>query len=265
MLPGRRTFFSQFSRAVWLAGICLLLASVDLLAAPGRSSLVCREDLSPAHREELAVKLRKITGLSNLEFDHRGALLASTNEIAGGSKTARNLILNAIDGRNAVVLEDASNRSDVAFCRVIPGRWKKASVANPPAFVVQIDFVDFERLIGDERALEAFNVGWGFLHELDHIVNDSADAASSGETGECEAHLNQMRRECNLPERTDYFFTLSPLTTNSTFITRLVRLAFEEPRTATDKKASSKKRRYWLTWDATVVGGLEQNQVAELR
>ncbi|HUS11252.1 MAG TPA: hypothetical protein VMZ30_12370 [Pyrinomonadaceae bacterium] len=267
MLLGiRRTFFSQFSRAAWLAGTCLLLAPVDLLVAGGRSSLVCREDLSPVHREELAVKLRKITGLTDLEFDYTGTLSASKNEVAGGSKTARDLILNAIDGRNAVVLEDASNRSDVAFCRVIAGRWKKASAADPPGFVVQIDFVDFERLIGDERALEAFNVGWGFLHELDHIVNNSADAASDGETGECEAHLNQMRRESNLPERTNYFYTLSPLTTDSTFITRLVRLAFEEPTAATNKKAASgKKKRYWLTWDATVVGGLERNQVAGLR
>jgi hypothetical protein len=268
MLPGtRRTFFSGISRSPWLAGIFLLLAPIELLAVHGRSSLVCREDLSPAHREELAIKLRKITGLSNLKFDDNGTLSASTNDIAGGSKTARDLILNAIDGRNAVVLEDASNRSDVAFCRVIPGKWKKTAPDNPPVFVVQIDFADFDRLIGDARARDAFNVGWGFLHELDHIVNDTADAMSLDETGECEAHLNQMRRECQLPERTDYFFTLSPLTEDSAFMTRLVRLAFEEPTTTTNKKpaSSKKKQRYWLTWDATMVGGLEQNQVAALR
>lgn len=262
MLPGiRRTFFSQFFRAAWLAGMCLLLAPVDLLAARGGGGLVCREDLSPGHREELAIKLRKITGLTNLEFDYTGTLSASTNEVAGGSKTARDLILNAIDGRNAVVLEDASNRSDVAFCRVLAGKWKKASAANPPAFVVQIDFVDFERLIGDERALEAFNVGWGFLHELDHIVNDSADAASAGETGECEAHLNQMRRECNVPQRADYFYTLLPLSTDTTSMTKLVRLAFDQ-----EHPTAKKKKRYWVLWDANVVGGLDgRKQSASLR
>ncbi|HEV2829063.1 MAG TPA: hypothetical protein VGW76_15815, partial [Pyrinomonadaceae bacterium] len=155
---------------------------------------------------------------------------------------------------------DASNSADVAFGRVIPGRWKKASAANRPVFVVQIDFADFDRVIGDERVREAYNVGWGFLHELDHVVNDTVDATSAGETGECEAHLNQMRRECDLPERRDYYYTLSPLTADSTFMTRLVRLAFEEPNTA-----RRKKKRYWLTWDATVVGGLEQNQVVALR
>ena len=260
MLPGTlRIFFSHISRE-GLAGILLLLAPIDLFAGHSRSNIVCREDLSPAHRKQLAIDLRKITGLSDLEFDDDGTLSASTNQIAGGSTTARHLILNAIDGRNAVVLEDASDSAEVAFGRVIPGKWKNLNPDNPPAFVIQIDFQDFDRLMGDERALEAFNVGWGFLHELDHIVNDSVDATSAGEIGECEAHLNQMRRECNLPERKDYFFTPSPLTADSTFMTRLVRLAFEEPNTA-----SRKKKRYWLTWDATMVGGLEQNQVAALR
>ena len=159
-----------------------------------------------------------------------------------------------------VVIEDASNRSDVAFCRVIPGKWKNATSNSPTAFVVQIDFADFERVIGDERALEAFNVGWGLLHELDHIANDSPDAVSLGEKGECEAHINQMRRECNLPERADYFSTLLPGTADSTFPTRLVRLAFEQR-----QPEANKKKRYWVIWDANVVGGLEQNQLAVLR
>jgi hypothetical protein len=142
---------------------------------------------------------------------------------------------------------------------VIPGRWKTNAASAPPAFVVQIDFADFEQVVGDEQALEAFNVGWGFLHELDHVVNDDADATSLGETGECEAHINQMRRECNLPERADYFSTLLPLTTDSAFMNRFVRLAFEQ------QLPANKKKRYWVVWDANVVGGLEQNQIAALR
>jgi hypothetical protein len=168
--------------------------------------------------------------------------------------------VNSIHGRNVIVIEDASNSSDVAFARVIPGRWKTNVTGNPPVFVVQIDFVDFDQLVGDERALQSFNVGWGLLHELDHTVNDSPDAMSLGETGECEAHINQMRRECNLPERTEYFSTLLPLTADSTFMTRFVRLAFEQQQLATNRK-----KRYWIIWDANVVGGLEQNQIAVLR
>lgn len=261
MLPRPRGISSSsIIRAAWLAGIVLLLLPVDLLAEQGRSNVVCREGLSPAHREQLASRLQKITGLTDLKFDNNGILRSAANRIAGGSKSARELLAEAINGRNVVVIEEANNRSDVAFCRVIPGRWTKNADGKPPVFVVQIDFADFDQLVGDERALAAFNVGWGLLHELDHVVNDSPDAVSFGETGECEAHINQMRRECNLPERADYFFTLSPLATNTTFMTRLVRLAFEEQEPATNKK-----KHYWLTWDANVVGGLEQNQIAVLR
>lgn len=260
MLP--RTYgipFSQLLRAAWLGGILLLLAPLNLIADQNHSNVVCREELSPAHREELAAKLRKITGFSNLKFDREGILRLGNSEPVGGSATARELVANAIHGRNVVVIEDASRRSDVAFCRVIPGRWKANAASAPPAFVVQIDFADFEQVVGDEQALEAFNVGWGFMHELDHVVNDDADATSLGETGECEAHINQMRRECNLPQRADYFSTLLPLTTDSAFMTRFVRLAFEQ------QLPANKKKRYWVVWDANVVGGLDQSQIAALR
>ena len=68
-----------------------------------------------------------------------------------------------------------------------------------------------------------------------------------------------MRRECDLPERAGYFFTPSPLAADTTFTTRFVRLAFEE-----EKSATNKKKRYWLLWDANVVGGLAPNQIAAL-
>jgi hypothetical protein len=218
-----------------------------------------REDLSPAHREQLAAKLRKITGFPDLKFDNDGILLQGSRAPIGGSASARELIANAIAGRDVVVIEDVSNHAEVAFCRVVPGNWKNAA-GSPAAFVVQIDFTDFDQLVGDKRALEAFNVGWGLLHELNHIVNDSPDATSLGEAGECEAHINQMRRECNLPQRADYFYTLLPLPTDSVFMTRFVRLAFEQ-----QQPQAKKKKRYWVIWDANLVGGLEQNQVAALR
>jgi hypothetical protein len=217
--------------------------------------------VSSEHRDVLAAKLRKITGWSDLTFDHNGTLRAGNKEAVGGSKAARELVTKAIEGPNAIVLEEANRRSDVVFCRVVPGKWKHQTSENPPVYVVLIDFADFEYLMGDDRALSAFDVGWAILHELDHIVNDSGDPASPGETGECEAHINQMRRECNLPERTDYFYTYFPVSTDSTFITRFVRLAFVE-----EGAVLNKKRHYWLLWDANRVGGLdEQNQIATLR
>lgn len=261
MLPRPRGIrFSPITRAVGLAGILLLLPPSDLRAEQNRNHVVCREELSPQRREQLAAKLRHITGLPDLKFDDNGILrsVGSRTPLAG-SEHARALLANAINGRNVVVVEDASNSSEVAFCRVIPGRWKQRATAMPPVFVVQIDFADFDQVVGDERALAAFNVGWGFLHELDHVVNESADAASLGESGACEAHINQMRRECNLPERADYFSTLLPID-DGTFRTRLVRIAFEQTLTA-----ANKKKRYWLVWDANVVGGQEQTAIAALR
>jgi hypothetical protein len=247
-------------RAAWLVGIFLLLAPLNLLADQNHSNVVCREELSPARREELATKLRKITGFSDLKFDDAGILRQGSGGPVGGSPSARELIVNAIHGRNVVVIEDVSHRSDVAFCRVIPGKWKRNANGSPPVFVVQIDFADFEQIVGDEQALEAFNVGWGLLHELDHVVNDDADATSLGETGECEARINEMRRECNLPQRADYFSTLLPLAAESAFMTRFVRLAFEQ-----QQPPANKKKRYWVIWDANVIGGLEGNQIAALR
>jgi hypothetical protein len=122
----------------------------------------------------------------------------------------------------------------------------------PPTFVVLIDFADFNQLVGDAEALRAFNTGWAFLHELDHVINDSADAAELNETGECESHINAMRRECGLPSRAEYFFTFFPAAEKSEFRTRFVRLAFDE----TDAK-TNRRHRYWVTWDAMAVGGLQ--------
>src|SRR5882724_8709907 len=151
MLPRPRGIpFGQILRAAWLVGILLLLSPIDLL---------------------------------DLNFDDDGILREGNKAPLGGSVSARELVANAVSGRNVVVIEEASNRSDVAFCRVIPGRWKKNTAGSPPVFVVQIDFADFDQVVGDELALEAFNVGWGMLHELDHVVNDDADATSLGETG----------------------------------------------------------------------------------
>ena len=261
MLPRPRGIrFSSTTRAVGLAGVLLLLLPLDLRADQNRNHVVCREELSPPRREQLSAKLRNITGLPDLKFDDNGILrsVGSRTPLAG-SENARALLANAINGRNVVVVEDVSNSSVVAFCRVVPGRWKQQAAGMPPVFVVQIDFADFDQVVGDERALEAFNVGWGFLHELDHVVNDSPDGTSLGESGECEAHINQMRRECNLPERADYFSTLLPIDYGA-FRTRFVRIAFEQPLPAADKK-----KRYWLVWDANVVGGQEQTAIAALR
>ena len=259
----RRTNLSFHHLAGGLLAIFCLsqIAFSSELNGPKRlaGAVVCRKELGKDRREELASKLRKISGWPDLKFDESGILREGKLRPVGGSKTARDLLAKVLLGSNAVVLEDVSRHRDVVFMRVIPGRWK--NVDGPPAFVVQIDFADFEAVMGDELALEAFNVGWGLLHELEHIVNDSRDAISFADPGECETRINEMRRECNLPQRIDYFYTFSPLTQNTSFATKLMRLAFEQIQTGSDRK-----RRYWVIWDANVIGGLDQQkEVAALR
>jgi hypothetical protein len=226
-------------------------------AADSNATIICREEISPAHREQLADKLRAITGLS-VEFDSHGALRVTSSHAGNGSQTARNLITKALAGTNVMIVEDASGRQDVVFSRVVPGKLKHHGTQLPKTFVVLIDFADFDQLMGDEAALEAFDVGWAFLHEVDHVVNDLADADRLNETGECEDHINAMRRECGLPLRVEYFYTYFPAVEQSDFRTRFVRLPFEQADT------TGKKRRFWLMWDATIVGGISA-QIATAR
>jgi hypothetical protein len=205
---------------------------------------VLRPEVSRAHREELVTRLRIISGLSTLNFDGNGSLRLGEQSSAG-SQSARTLLAQAVAGPNVIVLEDASSRADVAFCRVVRGRWVRGDSNKPPVFVVLIDFTDFHQLSGDAEARAAFDAGWGLLHEIDHVVRDSEDARDAKAVGECEDHINRMRLEVGLPVRVDYFFSRTYLKADSNFNARYVRLSFER-----------EARRYWLVWDATTVGGL---------
>jgi hypothetical protein len=205
----------------------------------------------------LAGKLRAITGWSQLDFDEEGRLrTGDATEARGGSAEARALLAAAADGRALMLLEDASNRADVIFARVNPGRWTKDGAQKPPVYVILVDFADFSHITGDEAARAAFNEGWAVLHEIAHVVHDSADAEEGAdEPGACETLINRMRRECGLAERAEYFFDFFPGQQRTAFTTRFVRLAFDLQ--APQKK---KKKRYWLMWDASLVGGIEASK-----
>lgn len=248
----RRTHKRVVSALARISFLCIIVVVCNFpILGFGESTnrIVCREQLSAARREILAAKLRGITG-SQITFDEDGALRLTPGVADGGSLTARTLISKALAGTNVIVLDDASDRQDVVFSRVVSAEWKHHASHLPPAFVVLIDFADFDHLMGDREALNAFDVGWAFLHELDHVVNDSADTQNDKDTGDCENHINIMRRECNLPLRASYFFTYFPSVRQDEFRTKFVRLPFEN----TDP--TNKHRRYWVMWDAALVGGL---------
>ena len=240
-------FSSKIAHAV-LVCACLCFSALSTLAA---TNVMLKPDVSRAHREELVARLRVITGLTDLRFDSDGSLRFDTNRWSRGSKSARELLSQALKGAHVIVLEDASSRSDVAFCRVVRGRWLRDESTKPPAYVVLIDFTDFHQLTGDAEARAAFDVGWGLLHEIDHVVNDSEDAQNAKAIGECEDHINQMRLEVGLPTRADYFFSRAYLKADANFNARYVRLSFERR-----DETSLQTKRYWLVWDAATVGGL---------
>ncbi|MBA3242016.1 MAG: hypothetical protein H0T60_12385 [Acidobacteria bacterium] len=241
--------------ATWAVCLSLLLiggCAAQAVAAPTPDKILCRPELAASRRQELAERLREITGWRNLHFSEDGILRFGASQAEGGSQTARELLQKAARGSRLLVFEDASRRADVVFSRVVEGRWKKDAGTKPSVYLVQVDFKDFSHVMGDRDALAAFNVGWGVLHEISHAVNDSPDTERAGEVGECEALVNRMRRECGLAERAEYHFHLYPGQEQSQFKTKLVRLAFEHQEPETNKK-----RRLWLMWNAELVGGLK--------
>lgn len=251
----QQTISKKLIGTACLISLLILCCSSFSYANQTNDMVSCRPELSQSRRVELANGLRKITGWNNLAFDVQGALQLEESTPLSGSQSARELLMAAVTGKHAILLEDASNHQDVVFCRVIEGRWKTKTINDPPVFIVQIDFADFSRVMGDREALDAFNAGWGVLHEMAHVVNDSRDTDKAGEAGDCEGLVNRMRRECGLAERAEYHFTFLPGTASSSFMTRLVRIAFEQ-----QDHDTGKKKRYWLIWDASLVGGMEEQK-----
>ena len=241
-----RKYLSLRNLQVCEVVLVLLFAALPALAET--ETLVVRQNVSKPDREELALRLRTITGWNELAFNSDGALRIGKAHVEGGSKAARDLLGRTISGNRIILFEDASSRKDVIFCRVVSGKLDHAPDAE--VYVVLIDFDDFQQVSGDKKARAAFDVGWAVLHEIDHVVEDSEDPQTDI-VGDCEDRINRMRVELGLPIRSSYYFTLLPIKNDSNLISRFVRLGFEQ-----ETGPTSKPRRYWLVWDAAVVGGL---------
>ena len=83
----------------------------------------------------------------------------------------------------------------------------------------------------------------------------ASEGAHDKGVGECEGLINEMRRECGLAERAEYFFRFFPGQENTEFTARFVRLAFD-----LQSSESNKKKRSWIMWDSTLVGGLDSSR-----
>ena len=242
-----RTYRNYFSLKSLNVCVVLIACAVSVFAST-TDNIVVRNNVSKSDREELAQRLRTITGWSNLSFNNDGVLTIGEIAARGGSKGARDLVERAFSGKRVILFEDASSRKDVVFCRVVLGKLDRLPAAE--VYVVLIDFADFRQVTGDKQARAAFDVGWAVLHEIDHVVADSQDPKDDI-PGDCETHINRMRRELGLPVRNSYFFSLLPVKNLGNVISRFVRLGFDQ-----ESGPSSKRKRYWLIWDAALVGGM---------
>lgn len=234
---------------LYKSAIVLIISALPVLAST-TEKIIVRDNVSTAQREELVRRLRVITGWTDLTFHQDGALQMSRHA-KGGSQSARDLFNKAIAGSRTILFEDASSRKDVAFCRVLLGKLEANSSEAREVHLIQIDFTDFRQVTGDREARAAFDVGWAVLHEIDHVISDSKDPKHESIPGDCEGHVNKMRRELGLPVRNSYFFSYLPIKNESNFVSRFVRLGFDD-----ESAPASKRRRYWLIWDAALVGGL---------
>ena len=234
--------------------LCVLICLSALPVLASQGSIVIRDNVSSKKQNELVHHPRSITGWSTLDFDREGYLKLGPEDIAKGSSLARQLLYDAVRGSKLIVIEDASSSADIAFCRVVPALVKTPSDSKTSAFVILIDFSDFRQISGDRAALASFNVGWGVLHELEHVVADSADPDSEETLGACEVHINKMRDELNLPQRANYFFIESTFQLDPNFQSQFVRMGFQSQDPQTNKL-----RKYWLVWDFRSVGGLITN------
>jgi hypothetical protein len=155
----------------------------------------------------LRESLRHKSGFAELGFDQQGALtLGNRQNIVGGSATARALLAAAVDSADLYELESHERSPDIAFARLrdmeyrISETGKRVNICQ-----AQIDFADFDSLKGPREAKASLDIGIALLHELAHGVLKLQDPpVDTDEIGECDAHINKMRRELQLPERLYY-------------------------------------------------------------
>lgn len=208
--------------------------------------------------------LREKTGLLELDFDSDGFLqLGDVTRFIGGSRTARELLAAAVEGDNVFDLEVHQGSRIVAFARLAsPISFQSLKTRSQiEVLPVEIDFTDFSRLRGDRQVVSAFDLGMVLLHEFAHGVlglHDVADEADG--LGACETHINQIRRELNLPERQHYFAHVAERQSSvSGAIRPHAELVFTRAATPPGQERRGKRELFILSWEAELVGELRND------
>jgi hypothetical protein len=213
--------------------------------------------LNAKQLDAVLTSLRDKTGLIEMRFDENGFLtLGDQTKFSGGSAIARALLDAAVTMGVAADLESHMYSSKVAFARLAePLAYRNySSGAKIDVFPLEIDFSDFSKLRGDRAALAAFDLGFVILHELGHAALGLRDAAGDPQgPGECEALINRIRRELNLPERQTYFAQthLAASFTPTRGSTQFAELTFAR---MVEKQGRMRIEKYNLRWEAFMVG-----------
>jgi len=198
--------------------------------------------------------LRHKTGFLDMRFDDAGYLtLGDRNRVAGGSGVARELLVSAVDGDKIFELEAHDSSPSLAFARLTVATiyTKYGAGARVVGLAIQLDFADFDILRGEREALMAFDIGFAILHELAHGVLGLKDDIATKRLGECDEHINLIRRDLGLPERRYYLpeisLPLPPLVEEAELIFALVSW----------KDGREKTKVFYLRWDAKSVAARE--------
>ena len=157
------------------------------------------------HQVKLAELLQRITGFTQLTFTPEGFLVVDTDQYQQGSATARKVIREALAANATMEIQDHSRSESINF-----GQFEAIDITdmNQPTrtdtrWEVRLDFEDFAQMKAPPEVRESFNEGFVFLHEVLHGLG-KADTKQVGQIGECEAVVNQMRRELGLALRLQY-------------------------------------------------------------
>jgi hypothetical protein len=216
-------------------------------------------------QQSLVLKsLREKTGLLDLSFDENGFLHAADPlHYTGGSAAARDLLLAALASDQAFDLEAHPRARHVAFARLGPATSYQSRLTGAQINVapVELDFDDFAQLRGDKRAIAAFDIALVILHELAHGVLGLRDVRSESDPlGECEAYINIIRRELNLPERQHY--SARVIERPNVMGRSLIQQAELKFAGTTAQNKGAKREEFLLVWEAIQVGRIGNEEPA---
>jgi len=147
------------------------------------------------------------TGLSEITFDDSGNLsLGDRSRVTGGSATARQLIIAAVEGQDSFTLENRDSSPTIAFAQIESTEsYADGAGSRHNGWEIRLDLSDFVELAGHEEARSSFDPAINVIHELAHAILGYRDLVDpTDQLGQCERYINQMRTEVKLPQRLYY-------------------------------------------------------------